>query len=103
MPLYATGFIRAFGRRYVDFELRGEGKTKVNNTLTGYEVLFTADVQGRAMFGRAVLLLPPRARARAGVVVVMLMSPAASAQVVSPVEVGTTGVLLKPMKTFTFG
>ncbi len=103
MPLYATGFIRAFGRRYVDFEFRGEGKTKVSNTLTGYEVLFTADVEGQTMYGRAVLLLPPRARARAGVVAVMLTASTASAQIVSPVEVGTTGVLLKPLKTFTFG
>ncbi len=103
MPLYATGFIRAFGRRFVDFELRGEGKTKVNNTLTGYQVLFTAEVEGHAMYGRAVLLLPPRARAREGVAVVMLTSTTASAQIVSPLEVGTTGVLLKPMKTFAFG
>jgi hypothetical protein len=103
MPVFATGFIRAFARRYRRFELRGEGKTKVNNTLIGYEVLFTADVQAQTMYGRAVMLLPPRAHARAGVVVVMLTASTASAQIVSPVEVGTTGVLLKPLKTFTFG
>jgi hypothetical protein len=91
------------GGRYRDFELRGEGKTRVNNTLTGYEVLFTADVEGREMYGRDVLLLPPRAGAREGVVVVMLTSPTASAQVTSPLEVGETGVLLKPLKTFSFG
>jgi hypothetical protein len=103
IPLYATGFIRSFGGGYRGFELRGEGKTKVNNTLTGYEILFTADVEGERMFGRAVLLLPPRAHAREGALVVMLTSATASAQIISPVEVGTTGVLLKPLKTFAFG
>jgi hypothetical protein len=103
MPLYATGFTRSFAHRYPGFELRGEGKTKVNNTLTGYAVLFTANVQGGPVYGRAVLLLPPRAGAREGVLVTMLMSTTATTQITSPVEVGTTGVLLKPMKTFTFG
>ncbi len=103
LPLYATGFIHGLGRRYRDFELRGEGKTRVNNTLTGYEVLYTADVEGQEMYGRDVLLLPPRAGVRGGVVVAMLTSPTASAQIASPMEVGATGVLLKPLKTFTFG
>jgi hypothetical protein len=102
VPLYAAGFIRTLSERYRDFELRGEGKTRVNNTLTGYEVLFTADVEGQEMYGRDVLLLPPRVGVRAGVVVVMLTSPMASSQITSPLEVGTTGVLLKPLKTFSF-
>ncbi len=103
MPLFATGFIHSFARGYRDFELRGEGKTKISNTLTGYGVLFTTQVEGQTMYGRAVLLLPPRARAREGVVAVMLTASNASTQIVSPVEVGTTGVLLKPMKSFAFG
>jgi hypothetical protein len=103
LPLYAVGFIRMLSGRYDDFELRAEGKTRINNTLTGYEVVYTADVEGRTMYGRDVLLLPPRAGAREGVVVTMLTAPTASAQVQSPLEVGETGVLLKPMKTFTFG
>lgn len=103
MPLFATGFIRSFARGYPGFQLRGEGKTKINNTLTGYAILFTADVKGGPVYGRAVLLLPPRALAREGVVVVMLTSTTATTQIISPVEVGTTGVLLKPLKTFAFG
>ena len=83
--------------------LRGEGKTRVNNTLTGYEVLYTAKVEGRRMYGRDVLLLPPRSGVREGVVVTMLTAPEATAQVEAPLEVGETGVLLKPMKTFAFG
>lgn len=105
LPLYATSFIRTLSASYRDFELRGEGKSRVSNTLTGYQVLFRANVEGSEMYGRDVLLLPPpqRAGVRDGVVVSMLTSPTASAQVASPMEVGETGVLLKPLKTFTFG
>jgi hypothetical protein len=103
MPLFAVGFIHTLSGRYRGFELRGEGKTRVNNTLGGYQVLFTADVEGRRMFGRDVLLLPERAGAREGVAVTMLTSPTASAQVLSPMEVGEAGVLLRPLKTFAFG
>jgi hypothetical protein len=105
LPLYATSFVRALSGRYRDFELRGDGKSRVNNTLTGYQVLFRANVEGREMYGRDVLLLPAPQRpgVREGVVVAMLTSPTASAQVASPMEVGETGVLLKPLKTFTFG
>jgi hypothetical protein len=105
LPLYATSFIRTLSESYRDFELRGEGKSRVNNTLTGYQVLFRANVEGHEMYGRDVLLLPPpqRAGVRGGVVVAMLTSPTASAQVTSPMEVGETGVLLRPLKTFAFG
>jgi hypothetical protein len=103
IPLYAMSFIRTLSASYPKFELRGEGKTRVNNTLTGYDVLFTAYVEGRRIYGRVVLLLPPRAGAREGVVVTMLTAPKASAQVQSPFEVGETGVLLRPLKTFAFG
>jgi hypothetical protein len=103
LPLYAVGFIRSLRGSYEDFELRGEGKTRVNNTLTGYEVVYTADVEGREMYGRDVLLLPPRAGVREGVMVTMLTAPGATSQVQSPLEVGEAGVLLKPLKTFAFG
>lgn len=103
LPLYATGFIEALRARYDGFELRGEGKTRINNTLAGYQVAFSARVRGRRMYARYVLLLPPTEHPRAGVVVAMLASPAASATVDSPLEVAATGVLLRPLKTFAFG
>ncbi len=103
LPLYATTFIRALSRRYAGFALRAEGKTKINNTLTGYEVAFFAKVEGREMYARDVLLTPERAHPRAGVVVAMLTAPGASTQVVSPLEVGEAGVLLRPLKSFAFG
>jgi hypothetical protein len=103
IPLYATGFIQALSERDRDFELRGQGKSRVSNTLTGYQVVYTTVVDGQELFGRDVLLLPERAGVREGVVIVLLTSPMASAQVASPMEVGETGVLLRPLKTFAFG
>ncbi len=103
MPLYAGRLIRALSERSVGFVLRGQGKTKINKEETGYEVLYTTEVEGRAMYARDVLLVPPRAGAREGVDIVMLTSPSASAQISSPVEVGSTGVLLRPLKSFTLG
>jgi len=102
LPLYAAGYIRGLSQRDRDFVLRGEGKTKVN-TVPGYQVLYTADVEGQEMYGRDVLLLPERAGVREGVDIVMLTSTTASSQVASPTEVASTGVLERPLKTFTFG
>jgi hypothetical protein len=102
LPMYASGYIRALERRGPGFVLRGEGKTRVN-AVPAYQVLYTAVIQGRTMYGRDVLLLPERPGAREGVEIVMLTSPTANRQVDSPLEVASTGVLLRPLKTFTFG
>jgi hypothetical protein len=102
LPLFASGHIIALGRRYAGFVLRGEGKTRVNG-VPAYQVLYTALVQGRTMYGRDVLLLPDRPGARRGVEIVMLTSPSANSRVDSPLEVASTGLLLRPLKTFTFG
>jgi len=102
LPLYATGYIDALRRRYSAFELRGEGISTVNGR-TGYDVLYTASIGGRRYYGRNVLLLPERAGVREGVEIAMLTSSTASKQVRSPQEVATTGILLHPLKTFTFG
>jgi hypothetical protein len=102
LPLYAAGYVRALSQRYADFVLRGEGKTKVN-TVPAYNIFYTAVLEGQSMYGREVLLLPERPGARTGVDIVMLTSPTASSQVTSPLQVATAGVLMRPLKTFTFG
>jgi hypothetical protein len=102
LPLYASGYIRALAQRDVGFVLRGEGKTRVNG-VPAYQVLYTAIAEGQPMYGRDVLLLPERRGAREGVEIVMLTSPTANAQVDGPLEVAGTGVLLRPLKTFSFG
>lgn len=102
LPLYAAGYIRGLSRRYAGFVLRGEGKTRVN-TVFGYNVFYTAVLEGRRMYGRDVLLLPERPGVREGVDIVMLTSSTANSRVTSPSEVASTGILQKPLKTFTFG
>jgi hypothetical protein len=101
LPLYAAGHIRSLAGREAGFVLRGEGKTRVN-TVPAYQVLYTAQVEGRTMWGRDVLLLPERPGVREGVDIVMLTSPTANVQITSPLEVASAGVLLRPLKTFSF-
>jgi hypothetical protein len=100
LPLYATGYIRELNRRYTGFVLRGEGKTRVNK-VPAYDILYTALVAGRRMYGRDVLLLPETSGVRDGVEIAMLASSATSSHVDSPVEVGSSGVLATPLKSFT--
>ncbi len=102
LPVYAAGYIRSLSRKYAGFVLRGEGKTKVNN-VPAYDVFYDAIVEGRDVEGRDVLLLPERAGAREGVDIVMLTSATKSSQLSSPMEVATTGILLRPLKSFSIG
>ena len=103
VPVFATGLVRTLASRYRDFAFRGEGRTRISNTSSGYAILFTARVQGERVYGRAVLLLPPGRGVREGVIATMLTAATASKQVLSPIEVGTSGVLLRPMKSLAFG
>lgn len=102
LPLYAEGYIRTLRARDQDFVLRGEGKTRVN-TVPAYQVFYTERAQRRTMWGHDVLLVPEREGAREGVRIVMLTSPEANAQVTSPLEVASGGVLQRPLKTLTLG
>jgi hypothetical protein len=102
LPLYASGYIRALRRRYAGFVLRGEGKTRVNK-VPAYDIVYTALVAGRKMYGRDVLLLPEREGVRSGVDIAMLAYTATSSQVDSPVEAGSSGVLATPLKSFSLG
>jgi hypothetical protein len=106
LPVYAVGYVGELARRYPHFVLRGEGKTRVNaeiNTTPAYHVLFTTLIAGQTLWGRSVLLLPSTPHPRKGVEIDMLTSPTANAQVRSPLEVAATGVLQRPLKTFSFG
>jgi hypothetical protein len=66
-------------------------------------VAYTTIVAGRRMLGRNVLLLHERSGQRSGVEIVMLTAPGANPQITEPLEVGSTGVLLRPLKTFALG
>ncbi|HWY18724.1 MAG TPA: hypothetical protein VNY27_08450 [Solirubrobacteraceae bacterium] len=100
LPLYAASYIDGLRHRYAGFVLRGEGKTRVN-TVPAYAVAYIAQIASRTVYGRDILLLPEQPGARVGVHIVMLSAP--RAQVKSPLLVGTSGVLERPLETFTFG
>jgi len=99
LPLFAAGYTRTLGERFSRLRLEGEGKTRISSTLAGYEVFYSALVDGRKMYGRDVMLLPERRGVREGVVIEMLSSQRAS--VSKPVA--SSGVLERPLKTFAFG
>jgi hypothetical protein len=103
MPLYAAGYIRELSRRYPGFALRGEGKTKVNNLTSAYDVFYSFVLDGRKLYGRDIMLLPARPRAREGVDIVMHSSPTKRGDLASPLEVAISGILLRPLKSFTIG
>jgi hypothetical protein len=102
LPVYAEGYIRSLASRDEAFVLRGEGKTRVNS-VPAYNVIYSTRINGQTMWGRDVLLLPDRPGAREGVDIVLLTSPTANPQVTSPLEVASTGVLQRPLKTFSLG
>ena len=102
LPVYATSYARSLPARVPGFERTGEGKTRVNK-VPAYQVLYKARIDGREMYGRNVLLLPERPGARRGVEIVMLTAAGATGEVKEPGEVASGGVLLRPLKTFSFG
>jgi hypothetical protein len=99
LPLFAAAYTRTLAARFADFKLQGEGKTRITSTLAGYDVRYSALVDGRTMYGRDVMLLPPGKHVREGVAIEMLTT--AHASVAEPVA--SSGVLETPLKTFTVG
>jgi hypothetical protein len=102
LPLYASRLIEGLSRGDSGFMLRGEGKTRVNG-VPAYNILYTEVREGQLLYGRNVLLLPERPGAREGVQIVMLSSPKARPRVRMPSEVASTGILSRPLKSFTIG
>jgi hypothetical protein len=99
LPVYASSYTHTLARRFPHFRFEGEGKTRISSTLAGYEVLYSAFLDGRTMHGRDVMLLPERFGARQGVVVEMLTSE----PVTVSEPVASSGVLEVPLKSFSFG
>lgn len=99
LPLRSAGYVRDLRRRFAGFRLQSEGKTRITSTLAGYDVRYSALIDGQRLSGRDIFLLPSGAHVREGVVLEMLTSEHAS--VAKPVA--TQGVLEKPLKTFSLG
>jgi hypothetical protein len=102
LPIFASTYIRALEHRDPGAVIRGEGKTRVNS-VPAYDILYTAPIEGRQMYGRDVLLLPQRRGVREGVSIVMLTAEDATKQVDGPMEVATTGLLFGPLRGFQIG
>jgi hypothetical protein len=102
IPIYASAYIERARRSDPSFVLRGEGKAIVNS-MPAYDVLYTRRIEGREVYGRDLLLLPQRAGAREGVAIVMLTAPGVTKKVEGPNEVGSTGVLLHTLRSFSIG
>jgi hypothetical protein len=102
LPVYATGYAERLTRRFPGVVIRGQGKTRVNK-VPAYQVLYEAHLDGRLMYGRNVLLLPEREGATEGVEIVMLTAAGATSEVKEAAQVASGGVLLRPLKTFSFG
>jgi hypothetical protein len=102
LPLYAAGYIQALKARFPDFELRAEGKSNIN-VQTAYDIYFTTRTDGQTDFGRVVLYMPSPAGVREGVAIVMLTSMHPRYPLNQPPEVAVTGLLARPLRSFSFG
>lgn len=100
--ILANAYIRRLERSVPGFRLYGQGKTPVPNGRR-YQVLYETTIAGRRMYGRNVLVFPERQGARQGLVITMLSSTAADEEIRSPLRVGSTGLLYKPLHSFTVG
>jgi hypothetical protein len=104
LALYASGYIDRLAARYRGFRLRGEGWTQVDSIspYAVYNVFYAAEVAGREMYGRDVLLMSQRPGTRRGVALALLVA-VADGQVSSPVLIGTKGALEGPLTSFALG
>ena len=101
MPVYVDAYERAMGRTLTDFKAIDEGKARIN-TAPGYQITYTAERDGRTVFGRDVLLVPEDVPgAREGAVVRLLQTHAAGVH--DARFVGTVGAIKKPYRSFRFG
>lgn len=100
LPIVAESEMTALARRFRDFELVQEGKTRLNE-VPGYAIAFRARLGERRLFGREVMLPEPVPGGRRGVRLLLLATP--SAGVSRAEEVGVRGVTKRPYRTFRFG
>jgi hypothetical protein len=101
LPVYADAYERALARSLTNFKAVDEGKARINDA-PGYQITYTADRGGRAVFGRDVLLVPEDVPgAREGVVMRLLQTHAAGVH--DARFVGTAGAIKKPYRSFRFG
>ncbi len=100
LPIYAEHHMAGLRRRLEGFDLRGEGKARVND-VPGYQIGFRAGSAPRRIYGRDLLVVPDRPGARDGVVVSMLQQNTGAA--LGPADLEAIDVAKKAFRSFRFG
>jgi hypothetical protein len=99
LPIVASHELDALKKRFPGLELVEEGKARIN-TVAGYTLAFRVSRKPR-MYGRLTLLPEPVPGARDGVRLLLLATPKGGAGKAS--DVGTSGLLKTPYRSFRFG
>jgi hypothetical protein len=100
LPEYASRYVDGLRRRDIDFDEIGDGRVRVNS-VPGYAIDYTERIDGHAIDGRDVLLLPVVNGVRNGVVLQMLTRASDDISEMSPVATG--GPLHLALRSFRFG
>jgi hypothetical protein len=99
LPIVAARELDALKERFPAMEPVEEGKTRINQAV-GYTLAFRVSRSPR-QYGRLTLLPQPLPGARTGVKLLMLSTPKAGAAKAR--DVGTSGRLKTPYRSFRFG
>ena len=101
-PAFAEQLKTDLSQRFAGFQsVTPEGRVRLNEITTGYSVLFRAKLGERTLYGRAVMLGPPKAGERDTDLLLMLATPAAG--ISGPDAVGYDGLMTIPYRSFRFG
>jgi hypothetical protein len=99
LPVVAVRELDALKQRFPDLEPVEEGKARIN-TVAGYTLAFRTSRSPR-QYGRLTLLPEPVPGARRGAKLLMLATPDAGAD--NARDVGTSGAVKTPYRSFRFG
>lgn len=103
LALYAGSWERSLARRFgASFRPDGAGVPEVKNVdiFSGYQLFYSAKVEGQLLYGRDVMLLPEGPHPRDGVVIRMLSAAGSATWLTSPLLVGSEGILASVMESF---
>jgi hypothetical protein len=101
LPVYASTHIAALRARFDPFQLRFEGRARVNGA-PGYEVRFRTGPRGRRAFQNDVLLVPEEDDAR-GAVVLSLRREIRGRTTFGPTEQAFSDTAAKAFHSFKYG
>ena len=99
LPIVAARELDALKERFPQLEPVEEGKARINK-VAGYTLAFRASRSPR-LYGRLTLLPEPVPGARTGAKLLMLATPDAGAA--NARQVGTSGAVKTPYRSFRFG